>query len=420
IVDLSLDTIAHTDEEAGGSFACSTLNIDEGRRLAGDRGGLGCVQCHRFRGTKSLGIPAVDMGEMHRRLRFEWFQSLLQDPGSVDMESRMASFWVDGVSPVEDLAGGDIDAQIEALWCWLGEGDSMAPPPGLDTGPWAFEVDASTSTRLVSVFMKDVSPQTLCIGTPAGLHLAFDEKNSRLAKAWRGRFLNATGTWQGRAGALESPGSKDVTEFLPGLAVAPLDRLNGVWPAPYSGSNPEGVKTRALGRTLERDGSVTLRYAVGDLTVAETVRPVQVGVRLSKKAEPEMRAGVERSFVIRQKRGDVGRPVVARVASARTFNRVGTGRWRVNGEKWPVYSVDDESVQTVKIVNPTEDVADGFGSQGNTRPSIDGRNRGKSGDPLRNRDGDPPLAELRIPVLMSPAEDGSDELVGRFSWSYAW
>ena len=61
----------------------------------------------------------------------------------------------------------------------------MAPPPGLDTGEWAFELTPGEGTRLVSVFMRDVSPAS-CAGTPEGVHSAFDVEHGRLAKLWRG------------------------------------------------------------------------------------------------------------------------------------------------------------------------------------------------------------------------------------------
>lgn len=418
--DLPLSSLGHGDEETDGDYLCEAKDIDHGRRLAGDRGGLGCVQCHGFLGTQSLGVRAVDMGEMHRRLRYEWFADLLKDPGSVDMASRMASFWVDGESPIQDIADGNIDQQIQALWCWLSDREVMAPPPGLDTGPWAFEVDPSAEQRLVSVFMKDVSPNVLCIGSPSGLHMAFDVKNSRLAKVWRGRFLNAMGTWQGRAGALESPGSKDVVDLLDGFAVAPVKRLNSMWPEAQTATNPGGLTTRSLGRTVHPDGAVTMRYTVGALEIAETLRPTELGVRVSKAEEPDTRLGVERSFEVRMPRSGVGESVVARVAAARLFDRAGTGKWRVNGRAWPVYTVDEDSVRTVKLVEPKEDAQGSFGDTGGGRPTVDGRLRRSSREFLRTGESPLRLTELRIPVLMVPANDGTQDLVGTFSWSYAW
>ncbi|MEL6905032.1 MAG: PA14 domain-containing protein, partial [Planctomycetota bacterium] len=156
LIDEALPSVPPLTDAA--RAACTPRAVDDGRRLAGVRGGLGCVQCHDFRGTESLGVRAVDLSTMHRRLRFDWFRELLLAPSNVGLEGRMANLWLDEESPVTGIADGDVEAQIQRIWCWLGEGDSMAPPPGLDTGPWAYEVRPDDRTRLVSVFMRGVSP----------------------------------------------------------------------------------------------------------------------------------------------------------------------------------------------------------------------------------------------------------------------
>lgn len=389
---------------------CPPGAVDEGRRLAGDRGGLGCVQCHDFRGTASLGVRAVDMGTMHRRLRFGWFRELLLDPANVDLDGRMANLWIDGASPVEGIAGGDREAQIERLWCWLAEGpDSMAPPPGLDTGEWAFELTPDGGPRLVSVFMRDVSPRVLCVGTPEGVHSAFDVEHGRLAKVWRGRFMNVIGTWRGRAGALESPGAAEAIDLPAGTAVGTRPSLTAPW-------DEEAVGV-SLGRRLNPDGSMSFRYRVGELEVEETIRPTSIGVRLSNDVEPETRPGIERVFTVRAPAGSTSDPVMARVGLARRFERAGRGLWRTNEGDWPLYVLDESGVTSAQVVTPAPEAADGGSGERST--VLDARDRQVS----RRRgsdDGAPPMAELRIPILLTPAGDGSGELVGRTSWKYAW
>ncbi|MEM9381161.1 MAG: hypothetical protein AAGB93_14510 [Planctomycetota bacterium] len=371
------------------------------------------MQCHDFRGTRSLGVRAVDMVHMHRRLRFGWFRDLLLDPSNVDLDARMANLWIDGESPVKDVAGGSIDAQIEALWCWLGEGESMAPPPGLDTGPWAFEIDASERVRAVSVFMKDVSPRVLCVGTPENVHFAFDEQGVRLARAWRGRFLNAMGTWNGRAGALETPASADVTDLAPGLAVASLEDLYAPW--------PEGVgrdaEARMLSRSTHPDGSLTFRYAVGDVRVSETVAPTRL-TSPGSGGDGGERLGLERRFEVRAPRAARGRSVVARVAVARQFDRADQGRWRLDGDAWPFVEIDDESARTARVLSPRASVEQPFRGE-DDRPAIDARQRGASRG-VRGRRTTRVLDELRIPVLMVPSPDDPETLVGTFTWRMAW
>lgn len=402
---------------------CSAEMVDDGRRLAGDslsgeRGGLACVQCHDFRGTESLGVRAIDLATMHERLRFGWFRELLRDPASVDLLSRMGNLWIDGESPVQHIAGGEIDAQIERLWCWLAQGESMAPPPGLNTGPWAYEIIPEESTRLVSVFMKDVSPRVLCIGTPIGVHAAFDLEGGRLAKVWRGRFLNAMGTWRGRAGALEVPGSGDVYEPPAGLVVQPIDDLYGPWPR----SIGDDAGVRALGRIVNTDGSVTVEYAIGDLRVAETIAPTSVGVPVRRNVEPEVRRGVVRTIELRAPARGVGAPVMARLAVARQFDRAGPGLWRRDGLEWPVLRVDPKIARTVEVLVPRDPSAPRIpGEETEGRTILDPRD--VAGDGRRSRDDiapDPVFEEIRVPILLRPARDGSEELVGSLTWEFAW
>ncbi len=389
------------------SAFCGPVAVDDGRRLAGNRGGLGCVQCHDFRGTPSLGVRAVDLGQMHRRLRFEWFRELLLEPSSVDLDGRMANLWIDGASPVTDLAGGDREQQIKSLWCWLSEGgDSMAPPPGLDTGEWAFEVSPDDRTRLVSVFMEGVSPRTLCIGTPEGVHAAYDIEHGRVAKLWRGRFINALGTWRGRAGALEKPGSSDGVDLPEGPTVALLDGLKDPWPSAISSQS----QSQSIGRKIGKDGSVTIMHRMGDLVIEETLRPTKLGIRIAKDQPVDMHSGIERTIVVRAPGTGVGSPVVARIAVARRFDRAGRGLWRANGGDWPLYEIDAASMLAAAIVVPERDKSEV------DEPSVlDSRERSKGGGSK-----DPVLEELRIPILLSPANDGTGDLVGQFSWKFAW
>ena len=374
----SADTKA--PDEVAAAPSCDMELTADGRRLAGTRG-LGCVQCHRFLGTESLGVQAIDMGQMHRRLRYEWFHDLLMNPANVDLDARMANLWVEGESPVQGIAGGDIETQIESLWCWLGGEENMAPPPGLETGPWAFEVDATEEPRTVAVFMEGVSPRVLCVGSPTGLHFAFDEQNARLVKAWRGRFLNAEKTWKGRAGGLETPASSDVFEMPAGLPVIPLGTMTSTWPEAAG----RDMGARIIGRTAHPDGSMTFRYAVGDLKVTESIRPVEVTVGEGATTEPGTRLGFERSFTVR---APVGSPVIVRAMVAHSFESIGAGRWSIDGRAWPVLELDEESARLARVCDAP--------------------------------DGSEFPAELRIPVHMLPDEPGSDTLVGTFSWRYAW
>ena len=50
-------------------------------------------------------------------------------------------------------------------------------------------------------FMAEVGSRSILVGFPEMVHVAFDANNVRMAKAWRGRFFDAKGQWEGRGRA---------------------------------------------------------------------------------------------------------------------------------------------------------------------------------------------------------------------------
>jgi len=245
--------------------AFSTESLSAGRQLVGTSG-FGCIQCHTFNGYRSLGIPAVDLADVVDHIQYPWFRELLRDPAGINMNTRMPGFWIDGKSPVQDVLDGDIDAQIDAMWTYLSMGRSMPLPPGLDVPDSAYELEPIDEPRLVGVFMKGLSPRVVAVGNPEHVHFAFDIENSRLGLAWRGRFFNARGTWEGRAGQLELPASEDVYELPPGSPFALLDDPDAEWPETIG----RAPALRSLGRRYDEERRPIFRYALGDIEIEET------------------------------------------------------------------------------------------------------------------------------------------------------
>lgn len=274
---VTLDEIARDEEPL-----VSGASIETGRKLVGTSG-LGCIQCHQFNGFESLGVPAVDLAVVTDHVRPQWFHELLMDPSGIDMNARMPAFWEDGKSPVKDVLDGDPEAQIAAIWSFLELGDAMPLPDGLVVPAGTYELYPRGEPITAGVFMRDVSPRTVVVGTPAHVHYAFDVENSRLAKVWRGRFFNARGTWHGRAGALEVPPSEDaldLPETMGFVLAPPLTLLDGK--VTYDRPEP-----RVLGRRFDGDRFPVFRYSVGDCTIEETTRPIErdgaTGVRRELK-----------------------------------------------------------------------------------------------------------------------------------------
>jgi cytochrome c551/c552 len=236
----------------------SVAAVEAGKQLVGTKG-LGCIQCHTFGGHASLGIPAVDLAGVHARIQPGWFRALLMDPVALKMNTRMPAFWVDGRSPVKSVLEGDPVRQIDAIWSYLSLGASMPLPHGLVPIEGEYEVEVYDVPVAIGVFMKDVSPRTICVGLPERVHYAFDVESSRLAMAWRGRFLDARGTWHARAGELEVPAGEDVIHFPPGPTFARV-LLDQPWPTATS-----SCKLR------RSDGTPSFSYRCDELEMTEWI-----------------------------------------------------------------------------------------------------------------------------------------------------
>lgn len=89
-----------------------------GRKLVG-REGLTCITCHTFAKHKSLGVPAMDMTQMSKRLKKDWFRRYLLNPSSLRPGTRMPSFWPDGQAANKEILDGDTERQIDAIWTFL-------------------------------------------------------------------------------------------------------------------------------------------------------------------------------------------------------------------------------------------------------------------------------------------------------------
>jgi cytochrome c2 len=320
----------------------SSANAEVGRKLAGT-GGLGCIQCHVFDGVQSLGIPAVDLAHVKDRIKPAWFKQLLLDPKSLGMNTRMPVFWdSSGVSTAKTILGGDPKPQVDALWSYLSLGRAMPMPKGLIVPDSEYELTPESEPILCGVFMKDASPRCMWVGTPELVHYAFDIENSRLVCAWKGRFYNAKGTWNGRAGGLEWPQGDDVLEFPKLPPVAMLAKPDDPWPTALG----REAGYRRLGYHL-KSKLPFFDYEVDGVTVMER------NVPLGEEARSTAGGSLVRQFLLTspRDRGDV----YLLVAKGSRIEAVDARWWSVDG-RMKVLAAQAETDRTLgqAIVTQTE------------------------------------------------------------------
>jgi hypothetical protein len=116
------------------------------------------------------------------------------------------------------------------------------------------------------------------IGSPAGVHYAYDFETAALLRAWRGSFIDAFEMWDGRGiNQIAKPTGPALT-FTGKPTVAWIEfATSGDWP-----DRPETVWT-SQGYTLERDGQPVFLARLADLTLRDRIAPTPDGRGLSRR-----------------------------------------------------------------------------------------------------------------------------------------
>jgi mono/diheme cytochrome c family protein len=168
--------------------------VREGIQLVGPGGPLSCVACHDFHGAPATGeMRGPDLVEMHERIRDDWFERWMHDPGRIIPGTAMPAFF--SGMPEEDAA-----AMIERVWAGLSAGRNMPlltkPVPMVDD----YLLRVKDEPVLFRTFLEGSSSRSIAVGLPGGQNFAFDALYSRLRFAWTGEFLDVRPVWSGRGG----------------------------------------------------------------------------------------------------------------------------------------------------------------------------------------------------------------------------
>lgn len=103
-----------------------------GRTLVGKNGGFSCVSCHAINRAAALEVfesEGLNLAHSAERLRRSFFHRWMRQPMAIDPQTKMPAYFdEDGKSPLAEVFGGDAVKQLDAIWEYLRQGESMAPP----------------------------------------------------------------------------------------------------------------------------------------------------------------------------------------------------------------------------------------------------------------------------------------------------
>lgn len=172
--------------------------VEAGRELVGAKG-FGCIKCHDLGAYASTGTRGPDLAKVKDRVALAWYDRWMTDPQRLEPGTRMPTVFFGGQSPYKQVLDGDPAAQRRAIWAYLSGGDKLVPPEGVDEGRGRQGI-AGGEPLVMRTFLPGLSPRSLAIRLPSGLHLGYDAQACRLGFAWRGDFLDMGPVWTGRGG----------------------------------------------------------------------------------------------------------------------------------------------------------------------------------------------------------------------------
>lgn len=239
---------------------------DEGRRLLNN----GCVQCHPIRGEAVEGAVGVDLALVPQRVRPQWFLDFLRNPAELKARTRMPSFFPNGQSAIPEILDGDMDRQIVAMWSYLKDVKSQKLPEKIEEArSQEFELVPDHRPILIRTFMEAAGTHAVAVGFPQQVHYAFDAEQMRPAQAWRGRFLDAYGTWYVRSAPPAVPLGTDVIALPAGLSFAQLPSAEAPWPT----KTKEAAEYQFLGYRFDAQGIPTFRYRYRGYEIEDRIEP---------------------------------------------------------------------------------------------------------------------------------------------------
>ena len=235
----------------------------------------GCVQCHPLRGDALPGVVGTDLEGIAERVQPKWFHDFLLDPGKLKPRTRMPTFFPNGKSQNAAILNGDTEKQVAAMWAYLKNVDKLQLPPKIEKArSQDYELIPKDRPIVLRTFMEEAGTHAIAVGFPERVHFAFDAEQIRLAVAWRGRFLDAQGTWFVRFAPPAAPLGEELIDLPPGVPFVLLKEVSGE-DAKLSKLDFDAKKAgyRFLGYRLNKSRVPTFLYRYGRFEIEDRIKP---------------------------------------------------------------------------------------------------------------------------------------------------
>jgi mono/diheme cytochrome c family protein len=219
--------------------------------------GMACIGCHDWGTNKALGEEGPQLQNAAERLRFDWYERWMRNPARILSGTSMPNYF-GGMAPER------ASPRIHALWAAMELGAKAPVPDGFRVSDLEVTSEAKPVVGKEAVVvrwdMPEATPAAIAVGLPGGLSYCFDAGRSQLLYAWRGGFLDMTGTLLRKT---------DEKKFTPTAALVGTV---------FWRSTPEAGSRKFKGYRLI-GGIPEFHYLVDGVEVREILEPVDGGIR---------------------------------------------------------------------------------------------------------------------------------------------
>ena len=267
LADFGQDRKRPTEAEV---FGNETNLAEAGRQLLD----TGCVQCHPLRTEALPGVVGVDLAGITGRVHAEWFRDFLLDPAALKPRTRMPTFFPGRKSQNSTVLDGDTDRQIAAMWAYLKDIGRQKLPSKIEIArSQNYELIPKDRPILLRTFMEEAGTHAIAVGFPEKIHFAYDAEGLYPAFGWKGRFLDARGTWFERFTPPARPLDTGGILLPRGVSFAEPLKPEASWPDPV-----EGREYRYLGHRIDKSGVPTFGYLFREVLIEDRMTPIGRGL----------------------------------------------------------------------------------------------------------------------------------------------
>ena len=226
--------------------------------------GMACIGCHDWGANKALGEEGPQLQNAAERLRFDWYERWMRNPARILSGTSMPNYF-------GGMAAERAGPRIHSLWAAMELGAKAPVPDGFRVSDLEVSSEAKPIVGKEAVIvrwdMPEATPAAIAVGLPGGLSYCFDAGQSKLLYAWRGGFVDMTGT------LLRKTDAKKLT---------PTAALIGsiFWRA-----DKEAGLRKFKGYRLV-NGVPEFRYFVDGVEVREMLTPEGAGIRRRRVFDP--------------------------------------------------------------------------------------------------------------------------------------